>query len=76
MCFAQGTGYMLLDEPLNNLDIFYARELMRTLRQVADTTGRSIILVLARSQPMPLFMPTGLSGCVKERSSPTAAART
>lgn len=46
MCFAQGTGYMLLDEPLNNLDIFYARELMRTLRQVADTTGRSIIIVL------------------------------
>lgn len=46
MCFAQGTDYMLLDEPLNNLDIFYARELMRTLRQVADTTGRSIIIVL------------------------------
>ncbi|MDZ7602416.1 MAG: ATP-binding cassette domain-containing protein [Hoeflea sp.] len=46
MCFAQGTDYMLLDEPLNNLDIYYARELMRTLRQVADTTGRSIVIVL------------------------------
>lgn len=46
MCFAQGTEYILLDEPLNNLDIFYARELMRTLRHVADTTGRSIIIVL------------------------------
>lgn len=46
MCFAQGTDYILLDEPLNNLDIFYARELMRTLRRVADTTSRSIIIVL------------------------------
>lgn len=46
MCFAQGTEYILLDEPLNNLDIFYARELMRTLRHVADTTDRSIIIVL------------------------------
>ncbi|WP_340159264.1 ATP-binding cassette domain-containing protein [uncultured Hoeflea sp.] len=46
MCFAQGTDYMLLDEPLNNLDIFYARELMRTLRHVADTADRSIIIVL------------------------------
>ncbi|MDP3526117.1 MAG: ATP-binding cassette domain-containing protein [Hoeflea sp.] len=46
MCYAQGTDYMLLDEPLNNLDIYYARELMRTLRQVADTTGRSIVIVL------------------------------
>ena len=46
MCFAQGTDYILLDEPLNNLDIFYARELMRTLRHVADTTGRGIIIVL------------------------------
>jgi len=46
MCFAQGTDYILLDEPLNNLDIYYARELMRTLRHVADMTGRSIIIVL------------------------------
>ncbi|WP_026479616.1 ABC transporter ATP-binding protein [Ahrensia sp. 13_GOM-1096m] len=46
MCFAQGTDYILLDEPLNNLDIFYARELMRTLRHVADTKQRSIIIVL------------------------------
>lgn len=46
MCFAQGTDYILLDEPLNSLDIFYARELMRTLRHVADTKQRSIIIVL------------------------------
>ena len=46
MCFAQGTNCILLGEPLNNLDIFYARELMRTLRRVADTTGRSSIIVL------------------------------
>lgn len=46
MAFCQGTDYLLLDEPLNNLDIFYARELMRTLRRVADERGRTIIIVL------------------------------
>lgn len=46
MCYSQGTDYLLLDEPLNNLDIFYARELMRTLRRIADDAGRTIIIVL------------------------------
>lgn len=46
MCYCQGTDFLLLDEPLNNLDIFYARELMRTLRDIADHAGRTIIIVL------------------------------
>jgi iron complex transport system ATP-binding protein len=46
MAFAQGTDYLLLDEPLNNLDVFYARELMRTLGRVARERSRTILIVL------------------------------
>lgn len=46
MAFAQGTDYLLLDEPLNNLDVFYARELMRTLGRVARERSRTILVVL------------------------------
>lgn len=46
MVFCQGTDYLLLDEPLNNLDMFYARELMRGLRRAADEDGRTIVVVL------------------------------
>ena len=46
MAFAQGTDYLLLDEPLNNLDMFHARELMRRLRTIADAGGRTVVVVL------------------------------
>jgi iron complex transport system ATP-binding protein len=46
MAFAQGTDYLLLDEPLNNLDMYYARELMRSLRNVADENGKTVVIVL------------------------------
>ncbi|MGP9810243.1 iron ABC transporter ATP-binding protein [Rhodopseudomonas sp. NSM] len=46
MTFCQGTRWLLLDEPLNNLDMFYARELMRSLRDVADSERRAIVIVL------------------------------
>ncbi len=46
MAFAQNTDYLLLDEPLNNLDIAAARNLMRLLRDMADTDGRTIVIVL------------------------------
>lgn len=46
MAFAQGTDYLLLDEPLNNLDMYYARELMRSLRSVADENGKTVVIVL------------------------------
>ncbi|HEV7247117.1 MAG TPA: ATP-binding cassette domain-containing protein [Shinella sp.] len=46
MVFAQGTDYLLLDEPLNNLDMYYARDLMRSLRTVADEKGKTIVIVL------------------------------
>ncbi len=46
MAYAQGTDYLLLDEPLNNLDIVHARALMRTLRRIADEGGRTILVVV------------------------------
>lgn len=46
MTYAQDTEYMLLDEPLNNLDIAASRSLMKTLRHLAETEGRTIVIVL------------------------------
>ncbi|WP_075222723.1 iron ABC transporter ATP-binding protein [Acuticoccus yangtzensis] len=46
MAFAQGTPVVLLDEPLNNLDIVHARQLMARLRLMADEAGRTVVVVL------------------------------
>lgn len=46
MAFCQGTDYLLLDEPLNSLDIRHARQLMTTLRRVADERERTVLVVL------------------------------
>ncbi|WP_299426483.1 ATP-binding cassette domain-containing protein [uncultured Shimia sp.] len=46
MTYAQDTGYLLLDEPLNNLDIAASRALMTLLRWLADEEGKTIVIVL------------------------------
>ncbi|GLK80330.1 ABC transporter ATP-binding protein [Methylopila turkensis] len=46
MAFCQDTPCLLLDEPLNNLDMFHARDLMRRLRAAADERGRTVVAVL------------------------------
>jgi len=46
MTFAQDTDYILLDEPLNNLDIAASRSLMRVLRDLAAAHERTIVIVL------------------------------
>lgn len=46
MTFAQDTEYVLLDEPLNNLDIGASRALMQLLRSLAHDHGRSVVTVL------------------------------
>ena len=46
MVIAQDTEYILLDEPTNNLDIYHASNLMRTIRRLCDELGKTIILVL------------------------------
>lgn len=46
MVLAQDTRYVLLDEPLNNLDMVHATGIMQLLRSLADDHGKSIIIVL------------------------------
>ncbi|KQT82794.1 ATP-binding cassette domain-containing protein [Aurantimonas sp. Leaf443] len=46
MVLAQDTGTILLDEPLNNLDIRHAVSMMRLLRRAADELGKTIVAVL------------------------------
>lgn len=46
MAYVQDTDYLLLDEPLNNLDMHFARTLMRQLRSLADGHGKTIVAVL------------------------------
>lgn len=46
MVLAQDTHYVLLDEPLNNLDMPHATGVMKLLRRLADERGKSIVLVL------------------------------
>ncbi|WP_432562210.1 iron ABC transporter ATP-binding protein [Kineococcus sp. SYSU DK003] len=46
MVLAQDTEYVLLDEPLNNLDVRHSVAMMRLLRRAADDLGKSIVLVV------------------------------
>ncbi len=46
MVLCQDTDYVLLDEPLNGLDMQHAVAMMRTLRHAADTLGKTVVLVL------------------------------
>lgn len=46
MVLAQDTAYVLLDEPLNNLDMKHAVTMMKQLRQAADVLGKTIVIVL------------------------------
>ncbi|WP_432784865.1 Petrobactin import ATP-binding protein YclP [Oligella sp. MSHR50489EDL] len=46
MVFCQTTDYLLLDEPLNNLDMYHSRRLMHQLRHIADEYNRTIVVVL------------------------------
>jgi iron-siderophore transport system ATP-binding protein len=46
MVLAQDTRYVLLDEPLNNLDMVHATALMQLLRRLADERDKSIVTVL------------------------------
>lgn len=46
MVLAQDTDYVLLDEPLNNLDMKHAMGMMKLMRRAADELGKTIVLVL------------------------------
>ncbi len=46
MVIAQNTEYILLDEPLNNLDMKHAVEIMKTLRGLVEDLGKTVIIVI------------------------------
>ncbi|MCD0526052.1 ATP-binding cassette domain-containing protein, partial [Staphylococcus aureus] len=46
MTIAQDTEYILLDEPLNNLDMKHAVQIMQTLKMLAHKMNKAIVIVL------------------------------
>lgn len=46
MVIAQDTHYVLLDEPLNNLDIKHSVHMMKILRRLVDDLGKTVIIVI------------------------------
>lgn len=46
MVLAQDTEYVLLDEPLNNLDMQHSVSMMKHLRRAAQELGRTVVIVL------------------------------
>ena len=46
MVMSQDTDYVLLDEPLNNIDMRHAVGMMQLLRRAADEKGKTIVVVL------------------------------
>ncbi len=46
MVIAQDTDYILLDEPLNNLDMKHSVQIMKILRKLVDELGKTVLIVL------------------------------
>lgn len=46
MVIAQDTEYVLLDEPLNNLDMKHSVQIMKILRRLVDDLGKTVVIVL------------------------------
>ncbi|MGG4553528.1 ABC transporter ATP-binding protein [Paenibacillus humicus] len=46
MVIAQNTEYVLLDEPLNNLDMKHSVQIMKVLRRLVDELGKTVVLVI------------------------------
>ena len=46
MVLYQDTPYILLDEPLNNLDMAHAVSMMKLLRRMVDERGKTVVVVV------------------------------
>ncbi|WP_017729171.1 iron ABC transporter ATP-binding protein [Halalkalibacterium ligniniphilum] len=46
MVIAQNTEYILLDEPLNNLDMKHSVQIMKVLKRMVKELGKTIVIVL------------------------------
>lgn len=79
MIIAQDTDYILLDEPLNNLDMKHSVHVMKTLRRLVDELGKTIVIVIheinfaAQYSDYIIAMKDGkicYNGCVNEVINP------
>ncbi|ABR75172.1 iron ABC transporter ATP-binding protein [Actinobacillus succinogenes] len=46
MTLAQDTDYILLDEPLNNLDMKHSVQIMQVLRKLVSELGKTVVIVI------------------------------
>ncbi|KEF36646.1 ABC-type enterochelin transport system, ATPase component [Schinkia azotoformans MEV2011] len=46
MVIAQDTEYILLDEPLNNLDMKHSVQIMKVLRKLVDELDKTVVIVI------------------------------
>ena len=46
MVIAQNTEYVLLDEPLNNLDMKHSVSMMKVFRRLVDELGKTVVIVM------------------------------
>lgn len=46
MVLCQDTDYILLDEPLNNLDMNFGVQMMKTLRKLVDELGKTVVTIV------------------------------
>lgn len=46
MVIAQDTEYIMLDEPLNNLDMRHSVQIMKILRKLVDELGKTVVIVI------------------------------
>nr|WP_307991711.1 ATP-binding cassette domain-containing protein [uncultured Niameybacter sp.] len=46
MVIAQDTEYVLLDEPLNNLDMHHSVKMMQVIRKLSHELGKTVIIVM------------------------------
>ncbi|RBW43430.1 siderophore ABC transporter ATP-binding protein [Psychromonas sp. B3M02] len=46
MVMAQDTDYVLLDEPLNNLDIKHSLQIMKNIRRLAHEMNKAVVIVI------------------------------
>ncbi|MGN8645334.1 iron ABC transporter ATP-binding protein [Gracilibacillus sp. HCP3S3_G5_1] len=46
MVIAQDTDYILLDEPLNNLDMKHSVQIMKVLKRLVNELGKTVVIVI------------------------------
>ncbi|MBO2521945.1 MAG: ATP-binding cassette domain-containing protein [Clostridia bacterium] len=46
MVVAQDTDYIMLDEPLNNLDMKHSVQIMKLLRRLVEESGKGVVVVM------------------------------